>query len=70
MNGKSKPIPPFRREQDAKREYRPQGVYTDVHDQGGTERDKVLRSVWTERIRYKKKNPTAGYTAVGFSVCF
>jgi len=36
-------LTPLRSKQDKEREYRPQGVYNEVHDQGGTERDAVLR---------------------------
>ena len=35
--------PCVRSKQDKEHEHRPQGVYTDVHDQGGAERDTVLR---------------------------
>ena len=40
--------PRERNEQDKEREHRPQGVYTDVHDQGGAECDTVLRRLFPE----------------------
>jgi len=38
-------ITQFRSEQFKAREHRPQGVYTDVHDQGGAERNDEMRSL-------------------------
>ena len=35
----------FRNEQDKEHEHRPQGVYNEVHDQGGAECDELLRSL-------------------------
>ena len=36
-----------RSEQDKANEYCPQGVYTEVHNQGGTEFNAVLRRLYT-----------------------